>query len=573
MTETLQRPLPPRPGLREEPTWDLVVKRNYVERLKREKFPLDVRNDLPELIEQGYENISEEDIVRLQWWGLYHDKPKVGTFMMRIKIPNGILSPQKLRTIGEISNRYGRGYGELSTRQNIQLHWIELAHLPDIFATLERNGLTTAGGCGDTVRNITGCPVSGIDREELFDAWQVALEAAEFFYGNPEYSDLPRKHKITIAACPYQCNLPEMHCIALIGVKNTSGGRERLGFAVRIGGGLSTAPRLSQDMGVFVELQDAIPVLGAILDVWKSDLRYRVSRVKARFKFMVDDYGAAGVRQKVEERLGSCLEDFTAPPPIGYTTHLGVHPQKQEGLNYIGFPVHLGLVTGDQMLRLADLIERYPTGEMRLTRQQNFILSGIPVDETQRVIDEVAEIGFPLDVHRLRGESEGCTGDPHCNYSVTETKARLAVIIEHLEKTFGRQVEGLRLHLDGCPHSCCHHWLGDIGIQGTTARERGEGGEKLQAYDIYLRGGVGLEAAIGTPLIRRVPSDQLHLFVERLVRAWLSERQDGETFKRWADRKSDEELVFIASAGTMQVPRRVIGERRGAAAAAAQEDD
>src|SRR5438477_7450305 len=181
------------------PDWELVYKRNPVERLKRDKAPLGIREELPALIAQGYENVAAEDIVRLQWWGLYHDKPKVGTFMMRVKIAGGVLTPPQLRAIGEIANRYGQGYGELSTRQNIQIHHLELKHLPDVFATLEKHGLSTAGGCGDTVRNITSCPVSGLDGEELFDASTTMREAAGFFYGNREYSDLPRKHKITVA--------------------------------------------------------------------------------------------------------------------------------------------------------------------------------------------------------------------------------------------------------------------------------------------------------------------------------------------------------------------------------------
>ena len=273
-----------------EPTWELVLKRNPVERIKREKAPLGIRDELPALIAAGYESVPEEDIVRLQWWGLYHDKPKIGTFMLRVKLPSGHLTPAKLRAIGEVSNTFGRGDGELATRQNIQLHWLELARLPDVFAHLDAAGITTAGGCGDTVRNITGCPVQGLDPGELFDASPVVEEAAEFFYGNPDFCDLPRKHKYTIAACSDRCNAPEINCIALVGVIHE--GRE--GFAVRVGGGLSSVPRISRDMGVFVPKEEAVEVLGAITGAWSDDLRYRVSRVKARLKFMIDDIGPGG---------------------------------------------------------------------------------------------------------------------------------------------------------------------------------------------------------------------------------------------------------------------------------------
>jgi sulfite reductase beta subunit-like hemoprotein len=546
-----------RPPLREAPAWELVLKRNYMERLKRDKFPLDIREELPQLIQQGYEQASEEDIVRFQWWGLYHDKPKVGTFMLRVKIAGGVLSPPQLRAIGEIAARYGKGYGELSTRQNIQLHHIELAHLPDVFATLESNGLSTAGGCGDTVRNITSCPVAGIDAEELFDAAALTQETASYFYGNREYCDLPRKHKITIACCPYQCNLPEMHCIALIGTLHE--GQE--GYTVRVGGGLSTAPRIARDLEVFVPKDETRELLKAILDVWKADTRYRVSRVKARFKFMVDDYGPEGIRAAVEERLGHPLTRLPAPPSAGYTDHLGVHPQRQPGLSYVGFPVSMGWMNGDQMHQIADLMESYG-GQLRITRQQNFILSGVPNERLDEVLEAVRQIGYSLDVNPLRGSSIGCTGEPYCNYAVTETKLRLKALVEDLETAFGPDVEGLRLQLDGCPHSCGQHWLGDIGVQGTTARERGPDGAKQQAYDIYLRGGIGARATVGTPLVRRVPSEELQDYVIALYRAYLAERDgpldgDRNDFKAFCDRHTDAELFAFSGASAEHAPREL----------------
>src|SRR5438552_1581750 len=340
--------------LKPEPDWELVLKRNPVERLKKEKHPLGIRDELPALIAAGYEAVAEEDIVRLQWWGLYHDKPKVGTFMLRIKLPSGHLTPDKLRAIGEVSNTYGKGAGELATRQNIQLHYLKLSELPDVFADLDAAGITTAGGCGDTVRNITGCPVQGLDPDELFDATETVHAAADFFYGNPDFSNLPRKHKYTIAACADRCNAPESNCISLL--RAVTDGRE--GCAVRVGGGLSSVPRLARDMGVFVPKEEAVEVLAAMTRAWSDDLRYRVSRVKARLKFMVDDIGPGGMRERVEARLGRALEDFTLPTlDTQPSTHLGVHPQKQPELHTVGVPVHLGLVSGDQMTAVADLAD------------------------------------------------------------------------------------------------------------------------------------------------------------------------------------------------------------------------
>ncbi len=525
---------------REPPSWDLVLKRNSVERLKRELFPMELGGQWERLVETSYERLPEEDIVRLQWFGMYHDKPKVGTFMMRVKIPSGILSPAGLAAIGEISERYGRDQGELTTRQNIQLHYITLDRFPAILERLNSVGLTTMGGCGDVVRNITGCPVAGVARDEVFDVTGVVREAASFFYGNREYSDLPRKHKITIAACGYQCNAPEINCVALVGIRKD--GRE--GFAVRVGGGLSSTPRLSRHLGVFVPRENALAVLRAILDAWRLTTEYRISRVKARLKFMIDDYGVDGFRKLVEERLGYAMESLDEMPlPESESDHMGIHEEKTAGRFHVGFPVYLGLMSGRQMRAVARVVSSFG-GDLRLTRRQNFIVTGIPRERLDEIIAQIGEIGFPLDVNGLYASAIGCIGDPHCNYAVTPTKTKLAAIIERLIARFGSEVASLKLNLDGCPHACAQHWTGDIGLQGTTGR--GPNGEPLEAFDIILRGGLGRDAAIGKPLLRRVPSATVEDCVERLVGAYLERRAAAESFTRFCARLPDEELIAIA---------------------------
>lgn len=521
----------------EEPTLELVLRRNPQERLKREKSPLVMLDELPALIATGYADIAEEDIVRLKWWGLYHDKPKVGTFMLRIKLPAGRITPEQLRAVGELSNEHGRGAGELTTRQTIQLHYLELASLPRVFARLRDVGLTTVGACGDAVRNVTGCPVAGLAHDELFDVTALTAEITSFFYGNPDYSDLPRKHKITVAACAHRCNAPEINCISLVGALRDGAP----GFAVLVGGGLSSVPRLARELGVWVRPDEALPVLRALLDAWKEDLRYRLSRVKARMKFMVDDRGADGMRTELERRLGYALPDFTLPAlEREPSDHMGVEPQHEPGTSSVGAPVHLGLISGDQMIAVARLAGE---GDVRVTRQQNLVLTGVSDGALDDVVSGLAEIGFPVDANRLRGSSIGCTGEPHCNFSVTETKSRLGRLIEHLEGRFGDDVAGLRLHLDGCPHACGQHWVGDIGFQGTTVRDAE--GKRRQAYDVLLRGALGPQAAIGRPVFRRVPSEELDEAVEGLVAGWLRGRDVGESFRSFCDRHTDDELGVL----------------------------
>src|SRR6478736_5604593 len=455
-----------------EATWENVYERNSVERIKRDRAPLGIRDELPALIAAGYERMAEEDIVRLQWWGLYHDKPKVGTFMLRVKIPSGILTPAKLRAIGEVSNRYGRGDAELTTRQCIQLHWLQLAELPSVFADLEAAGITSAGGCGDTVRNITGCPVSGLAADELFDATPVVDAATAEFYGNPAWANLPRKHKYSIASCADRCNAPEINCVSLVGTLNE--GVE--GFAVQVGGGLASVPRIARDLGVFVPKEEANEILGTVTTVWSEDLKYRMSRVKARLQFMV-----------------------------------------------------------------ADIVESFG-GDIRLTRQQNLIVTGVTdVPATLAALDE---LGLPLTTNEIWANSIACTGEPHCNFSVGETKDRLRDLVDHLEKTFGEQVAELRLHLDGCPHACAQHWVGDLGFQATTGKDAG--GNRISAYDIFVRGSLGPAPQVGGSLFRRVPSDQLEQAVEGLIRGWLAQRAAGETFTEFQRRRSDDELGAFA---------------------------
>ena len=531
-----------------EPTWDRVLKRNSIERMKQEKFPLDIVDELPRLIELGYEAVPEEDIVRLNWWGLTHDKPKIGTFMVRIKVPGGLITPDQLRGIGRISREYGRNYTELTTRQGIQLHWVRLDQLPEVLQAIQATGLTTVGGEGDTVRNITSCPVAGIERGEVFDVRPVIEKVAAFFWGNRDYSNLPRKHKYTISACPFQCNAPEIHDVALLAVIKDG----RPGFAVRVGGGLSSTPRLARDLDIFVPVEETVEVLRAITDTWQHNLRYRVSRAKARIKFMVDDYGPEGVRRMVEERLGRKLERVRAPEPVGEADHLGVHPQKQEGLVYVGVPVPMGWITGDQLERLGDIVEELGA-DVRFTRQQNFIVGNVPEDRLEWLKGQLRDLGFPIDRNPIYGRSIACTSHRFCNYSVAETKGKLQEILEELDRRFGEEVQGLRIFMDGCPHACAHHWVGDIGLQGTTARS--DDGEKVEAYDITMRGGLGPNPAIGRPILRRVPAEETTAAIVRLVEAWLTERRarNGSgasfSFRDFCNARSDAELRAIALPG------------------------
>ncbi|MEO6811708.1 MAG: nitrite/sulfite reductase [Isosphaeraceae bacterium] len=534
-----------------EITMDEVLRRNYAERIKKAKFPYDLADEFDRLAATSYEEVAEEDMLRLQWHGLYHDKPKTGFMMLRVKIPSGLLTPGKLRVIGQIAERYGRGFVELTTRQDIQIHWIELAKLPEIFAQLAGAGMTTKGGCGDVLRNITGCPVTGVDAEERFDATPVILEAHRLFSGNPKYGDLPRKHKWSISSCPYHCNAPEIHDVALVGTHQDG----QPGFAVWVGGGLSASPRIGKPLGVFVTLDEALEVPHAILDIWSGDLKYRMSRAKARFKFMVDDHGPEGIREKVETHIGRKLTDLKEnPQPIGRVDHMGIHPQSQPGKHYIGFPVFPGILRAEQLIQVADIVDTFG-GDIRLTREQNLIVTGVPEDQIDPFVTRFRDdAGLSLETNSIRGHSIACTGEPYCNFAVGETKGKLVEIVEHLEQRFGEATSDLRLYLDGCPHACGQHWVGDIGIQGTTLKT--DDG-KMEAYDLLLRGGLGRGAGIGKAVVRRVPGTEVKYYIERLMLGYFNERHEGESVQDYFLRQADDDLISLAKGDSLPMHWRL----------------
>ncbi len=233
-----------------------------------------------------------------------------------------------------------------------------------------------------------------------------------------------------------------------------------------------------------------------------------------------------------------------APKAGAFDDHMGILEQKQTGLFHVGVPVPVGIINGQQIIEASDLAWSFG-GDVRLTKQQNFVLTGVPEDRLQEVTARLEEIGFPADANPLRATAIACTGEPHCNYAVSETKGKLQQIVTHLESRWGDRLGSFRINLDGCPHACALHWVGDIGLMGTTARVPVDG--ERQAFDLFLRGGTGPEEAIGRPLIRRVAFPLVEPTLDRLIEAWLTGKEDGESFRDFCVRTTDDELQAIAS--------------------------
>jgi sulfite reductase beta subunit-like hemoprotein len=512
---------------------------NKVEEIKQAKDGLDVWPDLLRYSRTGYESITPDDMARLRWYGIYEQQPKVGHFMMRVKIPGGDISATQWRALGEIARDYGRGIADITTRQNVQFHWLTIETIPEVIRKLNSVGLTTVGACGDITRNIAGCPVAGLDPDEIYDCREIVHNVTRYFLGNKEFSDLPRKYKMTIAGCPYHCHQPEINDVGISAVRRRRNGQFEVGFHVRVGGGLSTQPYVSQQLDVFVTPEQVPEVCRAITEIFR-DYGYRERRNRARLKFLVADWGAVRFRDALIERLGWTPEPAVpcVEPENVYRDHMGVHAQKQPGLSWIGAAVLTGRLTADRMLAAADIAERYCAGALRTTNQQNLLFPNIAQDDLVEAQESLREAGFAWEVSPFRKAAIACTGTEFCNLAITETKNRLREIVSYLEERLEWDEE-IRINLNGCPNSCGQHHIGDIGLQGCLAKV---GDEKVEAYDICLGGRLGAGAKFTRPIRRKVPADKVKYALENLLRAYRRFKSDDEDFSDFVDRHTDEEL-------------------------------
>ncbi len=456
--------------------------------------------------------------------------------MMRVKIPGGDISAAQWRVLGEISRDFGNGIADITTRQNVQFHWLTIETCPEVIKRLESAGMTTVGACGDITRNIAGCPVAGIDPDEIYDCREIVRDITRHFLGNKEFSDLPRKYKMTIGGCPHQCYQPEINDVGIIAVRRP---KDRIGFHVRVGGGLSTQPKLSQQLNMLIEPEQVPDVCRGITEIFR-DYGYRERRNHARLKFLVADWGAERFRDVLVRKLG-----WTPEPAIpsvglgnGYRDHIGVHAQKQPGLFWIGVPVLTGRMTADDMLVAAEISERFCGGNLRTTNQQNLLFPNIPADDLEDAKRTLRAAGYEWEVSPFRKAGIACTGTEFCNLAITETKLRLKEIVAHLEEKLLWD-EPLQINVNGCPNSCGQHHVGDIGLQGCLARVNGV---QTEAYDICLGGRLGAHAQFTRPISRKVPADKVKLALENLLRAYQADRTDDELFTLFVDRHTDDEL-------------------------------
>lgn len=484
---------------------------NKIEEIKQAGSPLDMEAALFRYAELGWRAITDEDKERLKWWGIFYRKPTPGFFMMRVRVPNGITHAEQFRTIAQISAEFGKGFADITTRQQIQLRNMTIEQVPEILERLKKVGLTTLQTGMDNIRNVVGCPVAGLHPGEVLDASPVVQEFTKIFVGNKEFTNLPRKFNPTITGCPDNCVHAESQDLAMTPAERESAQREPVfGFNVTAGGKMGSGGlRIGTPLDLFVTPNEAALVASEIVKIFR-DYGSREARNKCRLAFLLEEWGVAKFRSTLEERMGRSL--LTAGRDLRKSTHsdhVGIYRQKQPGLNYVGVKVPTGRVTSDEFFKFADLAERYGTGELRLSIDQNVILPHVPDAQLGTLIEEPLFRVFRYAPSEIMRGLVACTGREFCGLALIETKQIALEITRKLEAKIPK-MEPLSMHWSGCPSACANHLAADIGFQGAKAKVAGK---IVDAAHLFLKGEKVLDA---------VPLDQMSTLLEimapRLVR-------------------------------------------------------
>ena len=535
---------------------------NKNEENKRNDDGLNVRQRILDIYSKyGFDSIDPADLRgRFRWYGLYTqrrpgiDGGKTAVlepeelddryFMLRIRIDGGQLDAAQLRTIAGISRRYARGTADVTDRQNIQLHWVEIENVPAIWDALESVGLSTTEACGDTPRVILGCPLAGLDAHEIIDATPEIAAISETYIGDPAFSNLPRKFKSSISGCAAQCAIHEINDIAFVGVISETG---EAGYDLWVGGGLSTNPMIGRRLGAFVRPGQVPEVWAGVTGLFR-DYGYRRLRHRARIKFLVADWGPEKFREVLEkEYLGYALPDgpAPAPPPHGIRDHVGVHPQK-DGNCYVGFAPTVGRLSGDLLESIARLAAAYGSGRVRTTTEQKMVILDVPPERVEALVADLDEAGLPARPSAFRRHTMACTGIEFCKLAIVETKARAADLIAELERRLPGFEVPVTINVNGCPNSCARIQTADIGLKGSLVT--GPDGTQVEGFQVHLggslNGGDGTGSGFGRKLRGlKTTADELPDYVERVLRQFQAGRVDGESFAAWTARASEEELT------------------------------
>ena len=556
-TEAPSRPARPRQK-RGEGQWALGYREplNPNEQSKKDDNPLNVRARIENVYSvRGFDSIDPGDMRgRFRWWGLYTqrrpgiDGGKTATlepeelddryFMLRVRIDGGQLDLEQLRTIADIAVDHARDTADLTDRQNIQLHWIDVKDVPDIWERLESVGLSTQEACGDCPRVILGSPVAGVSEDEIIDATP-AIKAIEATYiGDKAFSNLPRKYKTAISGHPGHDVVPQTNDIAFIGAVHPEHGP---GFDVWVGGGLSTNPMLAKRLGAWVPIDEVPEVWEGITSVFR-DYGYRRLRSRARLKFLIADWGIEKFREVLEsEYLKRELIDLDAPEmPETPVDHVGVFRQK-DGRFIVGAAPSVGRVSGTLLNQIADVVEAHGSTRVRTTPMQKLLVLDVEEDKVESLIAALDELGLRARPSQWRRNTMACTGIEYCKLAIVETKQRAAELVTELEERVPELDTPITVNVNGCPNSCARIQTADIGLKGMLVLD--EDGQQVEGFQVHLGGALGHDAGFGRKLrAHKVTTEHLADYVEKVVRHFLDDRADGENFATWVAR-ADEEIL------------------------------
>jgi ferredoxin-nitrite reductase len=489
---------------------------NKFEQIKAAKDGLDALEDIERYARLGWEAITDDDKVRMKWYGLFFRKHTPGYFMLRIRIPNGIATSNQLRTIADIANDFGRGELDLTTRQQIQVRWFRIEHVPEMFRRLAAAGLEVRQTGMDNIRNVMGCPLTGVTTHELFDAAPMVREYTARFVGSKAFSNLPRKFNVTIAACTDNCVPLETQDIALGPAVRHIDGVPVAGFNVLIGGKQGSGGYTpTQALDVFTRPEEAAEICATITEIFR-DHGPRESRSRARMAFLVQDWGIGRIREEVERRLGRELEPAGRDARSAHhADHLGVSPQRERGVYSVGLAVPVGRLQAAHARAIADLADEYGRGEARLTPSQNVILTHVPDTRLTALLAEPLLSELRVDPAPAMRGTVSCIGIGLCDLAMTDTKGDAFRVARRLEATVptGRSIA---INWSGCPAACGSHHVADIGLQGGKARV---GGQVAEVYQVFVGGKLGPGARGALPVLSAVPATQIDGVIERLVKA------------------------------------------------------
>jgi ferredoxin-nitrite reductase len=523
---------------------------NKVEKIKLERHPLEVREAVINTYsKRGIEAVAQVpgEVERLKWVGIYPQNQGGNAFMLRIKVPGGVLAPEQAQVIGQIAvefangpipnPHFGNNFLDITTRQDIQMHWIRMENVPEIWRRLEDVGMTTVQACGDSARNVLCCPVSGIDRNEALDGYPIAQAISNYFTGNREYANLPRKFKMSVTGCLEDCAQAEINDIGMLPARLEDG---TVGFNVRVGGGLSDGPRMASDIDVFVRPEEAVEITRGIAQVY-GELGDRENRWTCRMRYLVQELGPEGFREELEKRTAFALTPAGEDLTKHYRgDHIGVHPQKEDGLYYVGLNVTVGRMSGEDFIEAGRLAREYG-GEIRLATDQNFIITSVSEERLDELLAEPLLERYSPNPKPFERGMVACTGNEFCRFAIVETKIRAVEWAREMDRRVGDSIgqETIRMHFSGCSASCAQPQIGDIGFRGETAKTEDA---IVEGVDIGLGGSLGRDAAFIDWVEGAKPADKVPDALVAVMEKFKDERRNGERFHEWARRKPNKDL-------------------------------